>query len=143
MKKKYYDDAAMHLMALDLIYKFRNRGIKSYDETNLFSHVTDIYIGNENWVFSIDMNLLDIDNTIEIIAVRRDENIGKDNIRIHLKGSQWFDNIDNIEDNESKRNAIVASKVVKYMKAYIKDIYKDKSKEYSAILPELYASDFE
>ena len=120
----YYGDPAIHSIILDLIYRFCNRSMKIYDKATLFSRVINFNIGSEYyWNFSIDINLLDIDNTIEIIAVR------DNNIKIYIKGNEWYDNIDSIKENKSKTNALAIAKVVKYMVTYIKNNCRDISKK--------------
>ena len=119
----YYGNPAIHSIILDLIYRFCNRSIR-YDKDTLFSRIIRFNIDSEYWAFSIDINLLDIDNSIEIIAVRWD-----DDIKIYIKGNEWYDNIDSIKENKSKTNALVIAKVVKYMATYIKNNYSNISKK--------------
>ena len=137
--RSYTGSAAIHFVGSDIVtYILRNRLNELGYESRYFSYVINLFISNEYWIFSIDIDLLNLDN-IEVVAVS-----GIDNIRIHLKGDKWFDNIDELKGNDSMLNAAtVVANVVKSLGPYIKSLYSNRSKKYCAVMAEKFASDFE
>ena len=137
----YTGSVAVHFVGSDIItYILHNRLNELGYESRYFSYVVNLFIGNEYWIFSIDMDLLNMED-IEIVASQH--RAPGTNIRIHLKGEdKWFDNIDELKGAEARRDAIVVAKVVKFLGPYIKSLYSNRNKQYCAVMAERYASDF-
>ena len=139
--RTYTGSVAVHFVSSDIItYILHNRLNELGYESRYFSYVVNLFFGYEYWIFSIDMDLLNMDD-IEIVAFRHRAS-GNDNIRIHLKGDRWFDNIDELKGAEARLNAVVVAKVVKSLGPYIKSLYSNRNKQYCVVMAERYASDF-
>ena len=136
--RSYTGNVAIHFLLSDIITCiFRNRTVESGYENRYFSHTVGLFVGDEYWVFSIDIDLLNIDD-IEINAIR-----GTNKTRIHLKGDRWFDNIDKLKGNDSIVNAVAVAIVVKNLGPYLKSLFTNRNKQHNAVMAEKFASDFE
>ena len=136
--RSYSGNAAIHFITSDIIALiFRNKTKEISYESRYLSHVIDLFIDGEYWLFSIDMDLLNLDD-IEIIAVH-----STNQTRIHLKRDKWFDNIDELKGKNARLNATAVAIVVKNLGPYLKSLFTNRNKQYNAVMAEKFASDFE